>query len=497
MRPTLATTCLRRVTTWLRAVAPLAAMFLLTGSAVISCDGETDDEADKPASGTRPNSAAMGRWTPVAGVDTCSKEFHDTFFVIGPDGRKYPTWHPPTATDPATGRACTFGHEHGRDPRGSALWDALRNHFAFDADNSGTIDTTERDASGVPFGYASEQLRVFNAANGIGNANRDEDHVGYKIAWENGIARTRTVNGVLQTFEMSCDALTMLHQETHSGDAYASNLHELLAAIDCGRGADAPRFGGRVIVTAMATFGNPGEFTVTQGTGFATVRYGTPQPTASPAGGTERGRVIPSADNVLAAVLVPVGQTSDFSNGLNETWFSGLALRRTDGSELVFIDPSFAVTSPSRYFDVARLNAIARTVELCYLGFNAAGELIDDPLRAPTLVRQARGPECASIAPLGPATPRIARVAFDDTASPFNGCRRRITLGATRITNAGGGTLWFSDPYGRAARGTSFNGGVRQFVSVVNNSTVGEVDRVAFGADLDPCFPGSGIHAPN
>jgi hypothetical protein len=192
-----------------------------------------------------------------------------------------------------------------------------------------------------------------------------------------------------------------------------------------------------------------------------------------------------------------VGQTSDFTNGLNETWFSGLALRRTDGSELVFIDPSFAVTSPSRYFDVARLNAIARTVELCYLGFNAAGELIDDPLRAPTLVRQARGPECASIAPLGPATPRIARVAFDDTASPFNGCRRRVTLGATRITNAGGGTLWYSDPYGRATRGTSFNGGVRQFVSVVNNSTVGEVDRVAFGADLDPCFPGSGIHAPN
>jgi hypothetical protein len=38
---------------------------------------------------------------------------------------------------------------------------------------------------------------------------------------------------------------------------------------------------------------------------------------------------------------------------------------------------------------------------------------------------------------------------------------------------------------------------VRQFVSVVNNSTVGEVDRVAFGADLDPCFSGSGVHAPN
>jgi hypothetical protein len=482
---------------FLRAIAPLAAMFLLTGNAVISCSGETDEDNDNPVDGSRPNSAAMGRWTPNTAFDTCTKEFHDTFFVIGPDGRKYPTWHPPTATDPATGRVCTFGHEHGRDPRGSALWNTLRDHYAFDADNDGTIDTEERDASGVPFGYASEQLRVFNAANGIANANRDEDHVGYKIAWENSIARTRTVNGVAQTFDLACDALTMLHQETHSADAFASNLHEVVYAIDCSRGADAARFGGQVIVAAMATFGNPGEFTVAQGTAFNTVRYGTPQPPSSPAGGAERGRVIPAADGVQAAVLVPAGQTSDFTNGLNETWYAGLALRRTDGSELVFVDPSFAVSLPSRYFDITQAGAVARTVGLCYLGITIGGELIDDPLRAATVVRQARGPECSGIAPLGPATPRISRVAFDDPASPFNGCRRRVTLGATRISNTGGGTVWYSDPYGGATRGARFNGGVKQLVSVINNSAAGDIDRVAFGADLDPCLPGSNIHAPN
>ena len=83
----------------LRPIAPLAAMFLLTGAALISCEGTSDgNDPDSPGS-PRPNSAAMGKWTPNATYDTCTKEFHDTYFVIGPDGKKYPTWHAPTATD--------------------------------------------------------------------------------------------------------------------------------------------------------------------------------------------------------------------------------------------------------------------------------------------------------------------------------------------------------------------------------------------------------------
>jgi hypothetical protein len=488
----------RRLRTLLRATAPLAAMFLLTGATLISCEGTSGDDSGNDSNGTRPNSAAMGKWTPNTKFDTCSKDFHDTYYVIGPDGKKYPTWHPPTATDPKTGLVCSFGHEHGRDPRGSALWDSLRSHYAFDANSNGTIDTSERDASGVPFGYAAEQLRAYNAAAGILNANREEDHVGYKIAWENGIVRTRTVNGQLQTFDLSCDALTVLHQETYSAESYASNLHEVLYAIDCSRGSDAERFGGKVIVAAMATFGNPGEFTVAQADGtFAALRFGTPQPAASPAGGAERGRVIPTADSVYGAVLVPVGQTSDFAAGLTETWYSGLALRRIDGSELVFVDPSYAVSSPSRYFDVARLSALARTIDLCYIGLSAVGLVIDDPLRANEIVRQARGPECSAIAPNGPSTLQINRIPYDDPRSVFNGCRRRVTLGATRITNGGGATIWYSDPYGFAARSASFAGAIKQYVAVINNSISGEVDRVVFGADLDPCLPDSNIHAPN
>ena len=482
-----------------RTVALLGAMFLLTGAALVSCEGDPTLDPDNPSSpGSATNSSAMGRWTPNSNFDTCTKDFHDTYYVIGPDGKKYPTWHPPTATDPATGKLCSFGHEHGRDPRGSALWESVRSHYAFDANTNGTIDTSELDASGVPFGYASEQLRAYNAANGIPNANRDEDHYGYKVAWENGIARTRTVNGQVQTFDLSCDALSVLHQETYSADSYSSNLHEVLYAIDCSRGADAERFGGKVIISTMATFGNPGEFTVAQSNGtFSVLRYGTPQPTNSPAGGNERGRVIPTADSVYAAVLVPVGQTSDFAAGLTETWYAGLSLKRTDGTELVFIDPSYAVASPSRYFDITRVDALARTIDLCYIGFSASGELIDDPVRAGVIVRQARGPECSGIAPNGPLTLRILRIPYDDPRSVFNGCRRRVTLGATRIVNAGGGNIFYSNPYGLAARTGSFTGGIKQYVGTINNSTAGDADRVSFGADLDSCLSGSNIHAPN
>ena len=292
----------------------------------------------------------------------------------------------------------------------------------------------------------------------------------------------------------------MLHQETHSADPYASNLHEVVYAIDCSRGADAARFGGKVIVAAMATFGNPGEFTIAlSNRDFSTLRVtGSRSRPASPAGGAERGRVIPTADTVYANVLVRVGQTSDFTGGPDRDVVLGhWRCHVPTAPSLSFVDPSYSVASPSRFFDVAQFTGVSRTIDLCYVGISASGALIDDPLRAFEIVRQARGPECSTIAPNGPFTPRVNRIAYDDPRSVFNGCRRHVTLGATRITNGGGSTIWYSDPYGRATRSASFTGGVKQFVGVINNSTAGAVDRVAFGADLDPCLPGSNIHAPN
>lgn len=65
---------------------------------------------------------------------------HDSFVATGPDGRQYPTWHPPSVGD------CHFGHEHGSNP----------NRFPF-------------ATSPVVFGYTGLQA---------GDA---EPHVGFKV----------------------------------------------------------------------------------------------------------------------------------------------------------------------------------------------------------------------------------------------------------------------------------------------------------------------------
>src|SRR5262245_4430029 len=91
-----------------RLASALAIIGTLTGSVVVSCSGDPNGSSGDPDNA--PLSASMGRWTPAA-QDTCTKAFHDTFFVIGPDGKKYPTWHRPRATDPATNQLCSFGHD--------------------------------------------------------------------------------------------------------------------------------------------------------------------------------------------------------------------------------------------------------------------------------------------------------------------------------------------------------------------------------------------------
>lgn len=493
----------------LRIGAALAAMFLLTGGVGVSCSGDpaldparpadpSNPSPSNPVDPSRPASAALGQWTPNAAFDTCTQAFHDTFVVLGPDGKRYPTWHPPVAVDPANGRECTFGHEHGRDPRGSALWEFAREHFAFDANRNGRVEPAERDASGIPFGYVAEQLFAANAANGTPSANRFEDHFGYKIAWENGLRRERLVNGQTQTLDLFCDVLSVVHQETHTVESLASNLHQLTYAIDCNRGADVSRYSVKLLASVMATFGNPASFVANvPGTGSTTVAFGTAQPANSPAGGTERGRVIPTIDNVRSDIFVPRGQTSNFTTGLVETWSSAVSLGKPDGSELAAFDPAFTVYSPSRFHDPAAPDGIRRSIDLCYSGLDASGQFVDDPLRASGILRQARGAECGSIAPNGAATGRASRIAFDDPRSPFNGCRRETTFTASTVRNNGGPTVWYTDAYGLGAQTASFNGAVKQYVSATDTSQGIEPAARTFGGDQSNCQIGAGIHAPN
>jgi hypothetical protein len=207
--------------------------------------------------------------------------------------------------------------------------------------------------------------------------------------------------------------------------------------------------------------------------------------------------VIPTITNVRDDIFVLAGQTSNFSTGLFEIWSSAASIVRNDGVVLASFDPAFSVYSPSRYFDPAQITGISRAIDICYSGLNAIGLLIDDPLRAGEIVRQARGPECATVAPNGPATLRIQRVPYDDPRSPFNACRREVGIGSTPVQNTGG-TAWYTDPYGRAGRTATFAGSLRQYVATADTTGSGIVLATKkFGGDLSNCPPGSGLHAPN
>jgi hypothetical protein len=428
------------------------------------------------------NSHAMGLWTPHPAYDTCSAAYHDSFSIFGTDGKRYPTWHPPEGTE--NGAPCTFGHEHGRDPRGSAL-----------------LVDVEEQYGGILFGYVNEQLDEYNRARRVGDRMRHEDHVGHKIEWENDVEVFESVtNGGAdqRRLDIRCDFLMKIHQGTHSPDAFTNNLHELLYAAQCRDRGDG-RVGTRLIAYTMVQFGTPGGFAEGGVSGgFEFVNVGPASPAASPAGTGLRS--IPTLGRILEAVMVPPGERSDYSRGLYEDWISANYLRKSGGGEpLAYFDPHFAVFLPARfYWPAAKAGAVdgpragadvaaqvGRTVELCY---SQAGG------------RRASGGECASLAD-------GTRLAYDDPRSPFNGVKREFYFNQTTIVNAAGPTTWYTDPFGGQARGKPFPGAIRQFIAAVDNRkrnaagviSVGgrayHFESRAFGKDR--WYGGKGVHAPN
>ena len=402
----------------------------LTLAATVACAGDDDGASPEPIVATGP-SRAFSLWTPGPN-DTCTKEQHDAYSVVGPDGKMYPTWHPPV--DPS---GCSFGHEHGRDPRGSDLY---------------------RIVGDMPLGVANEALETWDPANP-----RREDHVGHKIDWENDVRMKVNTPVAEALLEVTCDVLVKLHQGTHSKDAFTNNLHEMVYHIRCNDGAEAH-------LTFMAAIGTPGEF-VRSCDHEQHVTVGVATPPNSPNGGGKR--IVPDLGCVQQFLVNNDGNSSDFGTGLHESWQTSNAIRTADGHTLASFDPYFQVNFPSRYYDPAQASLVGRPIDLCFLP-----------------VSRARGGACQESIRNG----ATAGVAYDDPKSAFNGVQRHVDVNSIHISNRNGPNVWYTDPFGRNGKPEPFPGSVRQVLSKVDNAGL-RISGPAIG--FGRYYGGPGTHAPN
>jgi hypothetical protein len=403
-----------------------ALIAVLAASAACSGDQFVDP-------GSAPASRAFGLWNPGQ-FDTCTKEQHDAYAVLGPDGKVYPTWHPPTGPG-----GCSFGHEHGRDPSSSDLYD---------------------DTDGLPFGVANEMLAISDPANP-----RDEDHFGHKVEWENDVElEFRGAGSAI--FTVTCDVLTKFHQGTHSKDAFTNNVHELVYHLRCDNGA-------RLGITMLTAIGRPGEF-VRSCDRDVHVQAGAPTPANSPEGGGFRA--IPDRTCIEQHLLVLEGQGSDFG-ALHETWETSNLVRRADGHVLAHFNPYFQVRLPSRFHDPALAPVVGRPIDVCY-EVTGTGE------------RAAGGP-CDRSTDEG-QTPGVT---FDDPRSEFNGAGHFVDINANNIANADGPDVWYTDTYGRNGRTEPFTGSIRQRIASVDNDVGVDVNGPTIGQNRS--YSGSGVRAPN
>ncbi len=408
------------------------APILILPALALACDGDGELAGPEDASGL---SVAYSRWTPGP-TDTCTREVHDSYAVVGPDGKLYPTWHPPV--DPASG--CTFGHEHGRDPRDSDLY---------------------AQVGPMPFGLANDALDAYDPG-----APRHEDHVGHKIEWENDFVLD-VGGGGAGLIRIVCDVLTKLHQGSHSKDAFTNNLHEIVYHIRCSDGTG-------FSTTFLAAIGGAGEL-VASCDRDRHIEVGTPSPANSPSGGGRRA--IPDRQCVEQHVFVGDERNSNFNTALRESWEVSGRIQTADKQRtLVSFSPYFQVLAPSRYYDATQANGVGRSIDLCY-------EVMEDG-------RRAHGGLCEESTGNGV----IADVSFDSPQSRFDGVRRFVDINSNRVRNEGGPEVWYSDPFGKNARTEPFAGSIRQWIASIDNSAL-DLHGPVIGRDRDYGHPS--VHAPN
>ena len=435
---------------------------------------------------------------------------HKAFFVVGPDGKKYPTWHEPVATNPITGVGkCYFGHEHGRDPKLAQVWKTkqIQNYFYFDANKNGVMDASEEAVTGIPFGYVNEQMDL------AGGLMRHEDHVGHKVDWVNGEPDLATHNmstsanggawiGKLGDGVMSkdtgvrCYFLAKAHQGTSSGDALTNNLHEVMYFADCSHPTNT-NLSQKISVSVMEGFGKVGGFTKFMplcgvarrsdlqdflSLGTTTENQGYPS--------GDGDREIPTRDCIESGFLV---KAPEFSGNLYEAWPANLSIVTASGKEILGgINLLFDVNDANRYYYPESLKSqrgynnpdagtnVGFSMDLCYENFGG---------------KIARHNQCDAATNYG----QIKGIAWDDPRSAFRGLNRGMYFKPASIDNAGGPAVVYTDVFGKKATATPFAGSIKQLLpskTLNYNALINDpIDpRVTMRYHSD----GNGtVHAPN
>ncbi len=295
--------------------------------AVVACSvapaspAERDPAADSAPDGAPAASAAFGRWRPGAG-DTCPKTLHDAYFVIGPDGKRYPTWHPAMGLDPATEEPCSFGHDHGRDPRGSHLWPLLSRHFAAPG------QATE---AGVPFGLAEEALASYPGPHG-GRAPHAAEHEGYKIEWQNDV-RLRRADRPAQAvvpLDVTCDFFASYHLEPRSAGPSGASPRSMLFAARCSDGTE-------LVSTTMSRLEPARDPDGSCGNALQLVSASPSPEAAIAAAGTHGASCAPRG---------ALGSARGGASARSGLWLVAGRLRTADGREIAGYDAAVALLDP-------------------------------------------------------------------------------------------------------------------------------------------------------
>lgn len=274
-------------------------------------------------------SVAYNRWVPSYPGE-CTAAQHNAYRTKGPDGKWYPTWHPPV--DPS---GCFYGHEHGDNPALSPL-----------------------GAEPIPFGYVNEQ------AIGGANYHRHEDHVGHKVFVANGaeFRATSAAEAKAPIGLVTCDVLAKLHQGTHSPDAFTNNLHEQMTRVRCDNG-------WAFEVQLLSAIGAAG--TVMARCPDHQVPTGAYVPDDSPTSAPQNPGRSMGHRFIASPECVEVPRPSVFEN-----WKTQNPIIGPDGRHAVRFAWYWSVSDPSRYWSP---DGMKRTLDQCFRQVDGEFQTINNP----------------------------------------------------------------------------------------------------------------------